>query len=101
MKQSTGTLEKPSKIKELTWLPNNKIILGATISISLFFSLNLLSEDIYKEKVGKEYVESSSYPVEASEWLLTYMKDNNIQNYHNFKYFATICQIMIKFVCIF
>lgn len=37
-----------------------------------------ISSDLYKQKQNDPYVSKSSYPVDASEWLINYMADNNI-----------------------
>lgn len=38
----------------------------------------LLSKDMYKEKENAVFVDTTTYPVEASNWLIDYMKENNI-----------------------
>ena len=48
---------------------------GVIITIVL---VGLISNDLYKEKENNQYVEVASYPVEASEWLLSYMDENDI-----------------------
>ncbi len=50
-------------------------IVGMIVIVAI---VTLIGRDMYKEKENNEYIETNSYPVEAAEWLLTYMKDNNI-----------------------
>lgn len=40
--------------------------------------ITLISKDLYGTKKFSNYVSKTSYPVEASTWLLNYMKKNNI-----------------------
>lgn len=50
-------------------------IVGTIIVVSL---VGVVSYDIYDEKRNDPFVSTSSYPVDATEWLLNYMEDNNI-----------------------
>ena len=50
-------------------------ILGMAATTLIIF---LISQDLYKDKLGQSYVESNSYPIYAAEWLLNYMDENNI-----------------------
>ena len=40
--------------------------------------VTLISQDIYKGKERQDYISTDSYPVDATEWLISYMEDNNI-----------------------
>ena len=50
-------------------------MVGIVITIGL---VTLICQDIYDEKKNDEYINTNSYPVEASEWLISYMEENNI-----------------------
>lgn len=40
--------------------------------------VTMISQDIYSDKRSCAYISTSSYPVEAVEWLYSYMEENNI-----------------------
>ena len=40
--------------------------------------ISLIGNDLYSSKKDQKYIEPSSYPIEASKFLLNYMKENNI-----------------------
>jgi hypothetical protein len=46
--------------------------------ILVIVAVTLVAKDLYAQKKDEEYVEKTSYPVAASEWLLNYMEENNI-----------------------
>jgi len=50
-------------------------VVGMIVVVAI---VTVFSKDLYKQKENEEYVDPSSYPVEASDWLLKYMEDNNI-----------------------
>ncbi|MCI8310224.1 MAG: hypothetical protein HFJ45_08755 [Clostridia bacterium] len=50
-------------------------IFGMSITVVV---VTMIAKDLYKEKENDKYVEPSSYPVEATSWLLNYMEENNI-----------------------
>ena len=50
-------------------------MVGIVITVGL---VTLIAQDIYAEKKDDDYINTNSYPVEASEWLISYMEENNI-----------------------
>lgn len=50
-------------------------VIGTILVISIVGSI---AYDISLDKVENQYIEGSSYPVDATEWLLNYMEENNI-----------------------
>ncbi len=40
--------------------------------------VTLIGEDIYEDKNGSDYISRESYPVDATEWLIAYMEENDI-----------------------
>ena len=48
---------------------------GTVIVIGSVF---LIGKDIYRQKQNDEYIDIKSYPVEAADFLLSYMDENNI-----------------------
>lgn len=55
-----------------------KILTSLLGTIIVMIVITLIAGDLYKTKKDEEFVSTSSYPVEASTWLLKYMKENNI-----------------------
>lgn len=51
-------------------------LIGVAVVVGLIV---LISQDIYKTKENSDYISTSSYPVEATEWLKSYMEENNIE----------------------
>ena len=41
--------------------------------------ITLIGKDLYADKKDEQYVETNSYPVEATKFLHSYMKENNIK----------------------
>ena len=50
-------------------------ILGLVIVVGC---VTLIGKDLYMEKENEKYIESSSYPIKAVDFLYKYMEDNNI-----------------------
>ena len=70
-----GFIEKKDKnlcelIKKLS-----TSMIGIIVIIGI---VTYIGQDIYYPKENDEYVSKTSYPVEASEWLISYMNENNI-----------------------
>ena len=53
------------------------LILGVVISVSFF---------IYEDKIDDEYIETSSYPVQASEWILNNLDLEHVRLYNEYNY---------------
>ena len=56
---------------------------GATIVICVFI---MMSTRIYKPHMNDEYVDSSSYPVEAADWILANLDVENLKMYNEYNY---------------
>lgn len=56
---------------------------GATIVICVFI---MMSTRIYKPHMNDEYVDSSSYPVEAADWILANLDVENLKLYNEYNY---------------
>lgn len=56
---------------------------GATVVICCFI---ILSTNVLKPHLRSEYVDSSSYPVEAADWMLANLDVNNIKLYNEYNY---------------
>ena len=56
---------------------------GAIVVICLFV---IWTTNIMKDKVREDYVNTSSYPVEASDWMLANLDVNNIKIYNEYNY---------------
>ena len=46
--------------------------------VAVTLCVTLIGKDVYGDKKNEEYVEKSSYPVEATKFLYEYMEENNI-----------------------
>ena len=52
-------------------------VVGVVLTIAL---VTFIVKDMYIEKLDDEYVSTSSYPVAATDWLISYMEENNISS---------------------
>ena len=56
---------------------------GAIVVVCLFV---IWTTNLMKNKIGEDYVNTSSYPVEASEWMLANLDVKNIKIYNEYNY---------------
>jgi hypothetical protein len=55
-----------------------KLVTSIIGAIAVIAIVVLIAQNLYENKKDENYVEVSSYPVEAAKWLCDYMKNNNI-----------------------
>lgn len=56
---------------------------GSIVVVCLFI---ILSTNIIKQHIHSDYIDDSSYPVDASDWILSNLDVNNIKLYNEYNY---------------
>ncbi len=51
-------------------------VIGMIVTVGFVF---LIGRNFMNDKKADEYIQTSSYPVEATNWLISYMEENNIK----------------------
>ena len=75
-----------SKYDKETFIKIHDFVAGWFGAIVVICSFIILSVNIYKPHMHDEYVDSNSYPVEASDWILANLDIENLKLYNEYNY---------------
>ena len=75
-----------SKYDKETFVKIHDFVAGWFGAIVVICSFIILSVNVYKPHMHDEYVDSNSYPVEASDWILANLDVENLKLYNEYNY---------------